>query len=831
MMFINKTFRVLIAGTILLLAAWSSPENDPRESLRQAVDDLCLTFGKDYPRGEEYLKRLETLPSGKAGEKALQTLHREALFDNPLIRDREILFVVRAQYQKDHHNTATLFQTGEINASKFEGGGWMGTLRLSGGKVHLRTILESSEGVIRDPEVHFEGKKILFSMRRHAKEDYHIYEIGVDGKGLRPLTSAPGVADIDPLYLPDGAIVFTSTREPKYCMCNRHIMGNLFRMEGDGANIHQIADSTLFEGHGALLSDGRIMYDRWEYVDRNFGDAQGLWAVNPDGTNPVLVYGNNTPSPGGVIDARPVPGTNLIACIFVACHDRPWGAMALLDTSRGMEGLDPVVQTWPPEARNLVKDAGTANRAWDLIKKIPLRYEDPWPLVDGKGRGAGKYFLVSRTTGNKEESGLFLVDVFGNEVLLHKEGRCVADPMPLEPNPRPLSLPVRRTYDDSPGTFYVHDVYKGTHMKGVERGSVKYLRVVESPEKRFWTQPNWKGQGTIAPAMNWHDFNNKRILGTVPVEEDGSAYFSLPAGRFVFFQLLDERGMMVQSMRSGTEVQPGERGSCIGCHESRMESTVAVAYSGLAAKRDPSPLEGWYGPPRLFNYLTEVQPVFDRHCVGCHDFGKDAGKKLVLARDKNLVFNASYSDLWRKNLTGAVGAGPAEILPARSWGSSRSRLVKQILSGHNDVKLDAESFDRIVTWIDINAPYYPSYASAYPDNQYGRSPLTKKEQGELKKLGVDLAKQPAAHLVSFDRPEMSPCLDGKKGTAREKILAILRIGAERLREQPRAEQEGFVPCEVDRKREEKYQERLQVEVRNRKAIHERRKVYDPGIEP
>ena len=142
------------------------------------------------------------------------------------------------------------------------------------------------------------------------------------------MTFGAGVSDIDPLYLPDGDIVFSSTREPKYCMCNRHIMGNLFRMEGDGANIHQIADSTLFEGHGTLLPDGRIMYDRWEYVDRNFGDAQGLWAVNPDGTNPVLVYGNNTPSPGGVIDARPVPGTEQIVVDERVERGQPAGAAA-----------------------------------------------------------------------------------------------------------------------------------------------------------------------------------------------------------------------------------------------------------------------------------------------------------------------------------------------------------------------------------------------------------------------------------------------------------------------------------------------------------------------
>ena len=172
------------------------------------------------------------------------------------------------------------------------------------------------EGRLRDPDVYFDGKRIVFSLRKNIRDDYHLYEINADGSGLKPLTSAEGVSDIDPIYLPDESIVFTSSREPKYCMCNSHIMGNLFRMKADGANIQQIGKSTLFEGHGSLLPDGRVIYDRWEYVDRNFGNAQGLWTVNPDGTNHAVYYGNNT-SPGGVVlNPQAIPGTDLILCIL-----------------------------------------------------------------------------------------------------------------------------------------------------------------------------------------------------------------------------------------------------------------------------------------------------------------------------------------------------------------------------------------------------------------------------------------------------------------------------------------------------------------------------------
>ncbi|MCX6223398.1 MAG: hypothetical protein NTV01_01360, partial [Bacteroidia bacterium] len=202
---------------------------------------------------------------------------------------REIVYIERAQYVPDHHNTETMFQKGEINEASFAGNSALKAYNLQTGKT--RTLIESKEGIVRDPEVSFDGKKIIFSMRNNKDDFYHIYEIDADGTNLKQLTFADYVTDIDPLYLPDGSIVFSSTREPKFCMCNRHIMCNLFLMDADGANIIQLGNSTLHEAHSTLLNDGRILYDRWEYVDRNFGDAQSLWVVHPDGTKHSIYYG------------------------------------------------------------------------------------------------------------------------------------------------------------------------------------------------------------------------------------------------------------------------------------------------------------------------------------------------------------------------------------------------------------------------------------------------------------------------------------------------------------------------------------------------------------
>jgi hypothetical protein len=727
-----------------------------------------------------------------------------------------IVFVARAQYVPDHHNTETMFQTGEINTGSFRGGSAIRTLDLAAGGT-VKTLLDVPNGVVRDIEVHFSGQRLLFAMRQDIQDDYHIYEMNADGSGLTQLTFGAGISDIDPIYLPDDRILFSSSREPKYCMCNRHIMCNLYTMDSDGANIQQIGHSTLFEGHPSLLPDGRVIYDRWEYVDRNFGDAQGVWVCNPDGTNHAIHWGNNTSSPGAVLDNRAIPGTELFICTFSSCHDRPWGALAIVDRRLGIDGRAPVVRTWPANAINLVEQGN-----YDTFTQVQPKYEDPYPLSD-------RVFLCSRATGQGEQMGIYLVDLDGREELVHAEMPGCFDPTPLAPRVRPPRIPTRTNLAQDTGTFYVADVYTGYGMEQIPRGTVKRLRVVESPEKRFWTHPAWDGgTGQQAPAMAWDDFNNKRILGTVAVEPDGSVYFSVPADRFVYFQLLDEQGRMVQSMRSGTIVRPGETVGCVGCHENRRES-VASTPSVAAMHRPPRPLEPWYGPERNFGYLAEVQPVLDKHCVRCHDYGQEAGQKLNLAGDLGLPFNTSYVELRKKKYVQVPGAGPTQTLLPRSWGSSVSPLAEVILKGHGkpeidqDIQLDAESRDRILTWIDINAPYYPEYASAYGDNRFGRSPLNDAQLSELRRLT-------GSEDVNLTRPAWSACLQqfsSASDPARLEALRIIEEGQRLLATRPRADMPGFqLVSEREIRQQAKYDALQQAEQRARQAIVRGEKEYE-----
>ncbi len=441
-------------------------------------------------------------------------------------------------------------------------------------------------------------------------------------------------------------------------------------------------------------------------------------------------------------------------------------------------------------------------------------------------------------TGDGEQMGIFLLDVFGNELLLHIDGPGCFDPMPILARPRPPSIPPCTDLTQDDGYFYVADVYRGTGMELVERGSIKYLRVIEAPQKLFWSPAYGGIDATQAPVMNWNCTVSKRILGDVPVEEDGSAYFAIPADRFVFFQLLDRDKMMVQSMRSGTTIMPGEKQGCIGCHDNR-DSVVPNREMAFALRRPPSRLEPWYGPTRDFNYFTEVQPVFDKYCVRCHDFGQPAGKVLNLAGDIGLLFNTSYVELrsksavrWfpdlpdtKKLLVKAVDDGPPEVLPPFAWGSHRSRLVDVIRSGHEDVKLDPESLDRIVTWIDMNAPYYGSYATDYPNNAFGRSPLDDRQIGRLREItGIrigDNAAELQASQISFSRPELSPALAAWTDTNRseyQEALSIIRAGQQTLAKFSRPDLPNSVLPQTDRSRMEKYEALRADELQARQAI-------------
>ena len=862
----DHRFRIILIAVALTglcrsaLGAEAPKANSP-ESLKAAVTHLVSTFGDRYRQGGAFLSAIDQLKLGDAA--ALGELQWRALLANPVLGAGRILCVARKQYANNHGTEATMCQTGEVNTRYFRPGAAMKVLDLASGKIE--TILESKTGVIRDPELDFDADKLLFSMRKDIRDDYHLYEMDLSAAGKpRQLTFAPRVSDIQPIYLPSGRVAFASTREPKYIPCQRHLMTNLFVMDSDGANIRQIGHNTQFEGRASLTPDGRILYTRWEYVDKHFASAYGLWTVNPDGTNHALYYGGYSWQPGAITDGRIIPGSSKFTGVFTAVHELAWGAIVVGDRTLGLDGTKPIIRSWPANIGPFMSRWTVEERiggGYDSFRGVRVKYADPYPLSE-------QFMLCSRQAPRGKQMGLFLIDVFGNEILLHAEAPGCFDPILIASRKRPPVIASKVDLRKSEGTFYVQDVYIGQAMDRVKRGSVKYLRVVEAPPKLVfpkygigdWT-PAASGDSHHPTATNWHHYNNKRILGRAPVEPDGSAYFRVPSGKFVYFQLLDENGMMIHSMRSGTMLQPGEEAGCIGCHEDRLKPAPPPAKRPAAMKRPPSKLEPWYGPARNFSYAKEVQPVLDKYCIKCHDYDKTA-PKINLSGDKGPAFNLSYTNLmarspavWKpvapgaaKPLINSVGAGPVKVIPPYSWGSNVSGLIDLLRTGHgkHKVKLDAESLDRIVTWIDLNVPYYPSRVTYYGDNTFGRCPLSHKD---LARLGKLTKKYPWSQVnsytvrplnalimkhgspVNFTRPEKSLCLSGfadKKDPGYIEALELIRKGRQMLIEHPRLDMEGFKPRQRDQARLDYHAKRMKIEKRNRRAIVEGRKAYDAG---
>lgn len=839
-------------------------------SLVAMIRDNMDTYSNDeYPEGEELLAQVEAMRNklvrmAKNGVsegsaelrdwiKDMETLETRVRTSNPVFGSGLIIFTVHHQYNKDHHNTHNMFPSynGEISDNAlYTPGGAIKVMNIKTGEV--TTLIEDSDGVFRDLDVSYDSSKILVSYRESRDSTYNIVEYTLSDDrlsivGTKQLTSLSTADDMDPMYMPSGNIVFSSTRDPKYVMCNRHIAANLYRMEADGANIVKITSSTLFERPTDVLPDGRILYDRWEYNDRDFGSAQGVWTVYEDGTKQDTYYGNNSPT-GAVIEAKSIPGTQMIMATLSSTHDVSWGALAIIDRSEGVDGSAPIVMTWPASVKDKVGDPGEDKNSIDAYLGLSIKYEDPQPLND-------KYFLASRTlSATNKKMGVFLLDVYGNETLLYEDtsGMSVFDATVIQSREKEIVTSERRNYNDEVGTFFVQDVYTGTHMKGVERGTVKTLRIVESVDKKYIAQSQqWGGEGQQNPGVNWHSFEVKRVIGEVPVYEDGSAYFEVPQDVFVYFQLLDEDGQMIQSMRSGTLVQSGERTGCVGCHEDRrtapitttgestpmalkanvknvpnpdyvegsdLPKTIAVNTPDVPQKRvidfetgedilvdwnDPNYFKEYTDLPTT-NFLTEVQPIFTNNCLQCHGYDNPAAN-LSLVPDKDVIFNAAYINLWVdrnksgvlfENLVGAVGAGDSRFYSAMSWGSYNSPLVKKLYNDktHSSLLTDAEK-RRIAEWVDLNGTYYGDYTSNYSYNPGGRSPITAEERsaiGDMRTL--NWSSMTLATLNSgiyFDNPEKSPILRGKTGAAYDEALRIIQTGLSRLRTNPDVDWAGL----------------------------------------
>ncbi|MBN2475962.1 MAG: PD40 domain-containing protein [Pirellulales bacterium] len=544
-------------------------------------------------------------------------------------------------------------------------------------------------GVYRDPDVSWDADRVLFAYKPDAAATTSLYEIGIDGRGLRRLTASEKHHDITPAYLPDGRIVFTSTRPRALVPCFNSGVDTLHVMNADGSDIHSISYNNVTEFDPAVMPDGRILYGRWEYVDKTALYMQSLWTISPDGRMEEALFANNLARPTALLDARPVPGSARVVASLTPHNGQAVGAIATIDARQGKNNLDPVVNFTPEYPVRM--DQG--------LQVGPC---DPWPLSEDD--------VLLSNNAIADHGIIELADRFGHRELLWADPRisCFA-PMLVRPRAKPAVVSPRTT-ENQPGAFLVVDVYQG--LEGVERGTIKRLRVVEEtartsgipPGGRWWNQAfliSWQGAYIV-----------KNFLGTVPVHEDGSAYFEVPPGRAVYFEALDAEGREIQRMRTFVQAAAGATRSCIGCHENKLAAPLRPGALPLAMLQRPARPEPESWGSGYIDYPTHVQPVLDKYCVRCHGGKEGIGKGLDYSGGWTWAFNIGYETLIKHRLVGFLNCNNAsvhtsELLQPRGIGSGAAPLAEVLIQRHPEMARHER--DLVLAWMDTNSNYYGTW--------------------------------------------------------------------------------------------------------------------------
>jgi len=708
-------------------------------ALRTAIEDTITTHGSQYPDGEKYLKRLAEFESQKhelhalpgmrgsrttrvwsseadkpeeerTTEAKLAALRSEAMLAHPALKFDKLLFTKRppegGHIYEGHQQRKFGSQLCVLSPVSPDG------------KV-TNIAPQLSEGLFSRFDLSYDGTKVVFGYKT-KDTPFHIYEMDIDpatGVGvkgsLRQLTGVPesgqdeygrakeagrltycGFNDTDPVYLPNGQIMFVSTRARQSVFCFPATVTSLHVMDADGKNIRRLSSGPLTEMGPCLFDDGRIAYTRWEYVDKGLGNGQGLWLVRPDGSYVDHLYKNSIVRPSGMLSPRSIPGSRQFVTVGCSHMTRAGGPVILVDTRITKRSTEAMTCITPEIGYPCMYTA-----RWAMGYFL-----DPFPFSD-------KFFLTSHIPGGDKKDaryGIYALDAWGNRAKLYgdPETSCF-HPLPLLPRRKPTQVasPGIDHTKEQMGTVFMQDVYEG--MTGIARGRVKYVRVMGVLP---WPS-NENGMFRIGMAGNVH---RKKVYGIAKVHEDGSACFTVPAKENIFFQALDENYMLLQHMPTFINVMPGEHRACIGCHEHRS-TAPNVAGTRLMAMENPvqalAPQPGDTGA-RMVHYDTDVQTVLDKHCIGCHS-GPDAKARLDLAGVPTESWNRAYENIIGRGLVSsrdcAYGQSGYRPSPPLTFGSNLSRLAAKIQEDPCKGDLSKEEFIRITTWIDANTPYYGTY--------------------------------------------------------------------------------------------------------------------------
>jgi hypothetical protein len=684
-------------------------------------------------------------------------LRRQIAFTNPLLDFDKILFIKRHRAIYNHmcdqyygmaqkpggglYVLSGAFglnpQVRDVLAGSVVQNGRLKGQKLSGGPLRNWNIRfdglgnqqgEATEGgSFLSPDLSYDGKQILFAYveckgdtkHRHHTDPakghwdegrcYHVFKVNVDGTGLNQLTDGTW-NDFDPVWLPNGRIAFITERRGGYLRCGRVCPTyTLYDMLPDGSDINCLSFHETNEWNPAVTPDGRIIYTRWDYIDRFGCTAHHPWITTLDGADSRAVHGNFAPRnarPDMELDVRPVPGSNKFVATAAPHHSQAFGSLVVFDPDvPDDDGMGPIRRLTPevgfPESQGGTETFGMA---WPLSEDYYLCVYD---ANNELRKGGGNY-------------GIYLVDSFGNKELIYRDPEIACmSPIPLRPTPVPPVGPTATqlvksksgkqtpAYPGKPGeaTIAVVNAYASLRP-WPPNTKITALRVLQVLPMSVPSggPPHETGQriamagDSVVPA--------RYVLGTVPVEEDGSAHFTVPANIEMFFQALDSSGLAVQSMRSATYLHEGERVVCAGCHEPKNSAPASAAATvPIALRREPSKLAPDVDGTNPFSYPRLVQPVLDRNCVECH--AKNAPKACNLAKEPiSRKWYASYNSLVKYGFT---SYGENLRTTPGQFGARASKLYEILTKGHYDVKLSPEDMHRLTLWLDLSTMFYGVY--------------------------------------------------------------------------------------------------------------------------
>ena len=695
---------------------------------------------------------------------AVRKVKREITFKNPLITFDKILLIDNP-YPKDKegdYTDAWGHEARHRNGFLGTAGGRLLVVGLNPGD-EVVDVLNGRVGAFWRPDLSYDGKKVLFSFEPLGDKSFHLYECNLDGSGFKQLTFGD-YDDLDPIYTPDGKITFCSSRQHSYvrCMPMTHSFA-VSRCDADGKNIYVISASGEPEYLPSMLNDGRVIFTRWEYTDKALWRVQSLWTMNPDGTNQQTFYGNQSTWPDVITEARAIPNSSKV--IFTAVGHHAWfnGSIGIVDPTAGLnypDGLDRVTRevAWP-EVGNGPEDPAPKVDYHESGKIYA--YKTPYPLSE-------EYFLVSAREGGHLYGGphndwyfrLYLMDVYGNKELIYRGQFNAYHAIPVvnregayPVKPDVVKWPVIGSGEKpAMGELYSNNVFEGTEEYPELKENGKYIRVVQMDPKTYTT---WhKTVQHDGPAVSVFQAEGvKRILGVVPIEEDGSVNFKVPAGEAFYFEMLDKDMRAIHVMRTFTNVMPGERRGCTGCHESQFNTQANVAADGAqvgkaVAKPAADLVPPSWGVEESISYKRFVQdPVVEKYCIKCHGDPENKAYQTI-----NMTWRPSTKGWW-----GWVHHRPNDVSPFNEpymtfvngdtpWGGAKKRdehnvpeniaglfiveaydmndpdnlrtlppysafspvsqLAHHALSGeHHGVKVEGEDAERLLAWIDTNGPY------------------------------------------------------------------------------------------------------------------------------